>query len=212
VTAARPPFTRLLLPVVIVTGNPGVFQAYPYPYPRDPYPQPYGFFHQKSAKTTNVLNGVFYHLGHICKAVTVTLSHIYKGALLFSSVVLLHRLVLRTCSCPQNIELSPVPSCDSSSVIPCPRQAGLHFFLNFNHTLSVHHSLGDITSVCPIHYLHGLRHFLFALPWILCPTSRGKRLLPMPYPFWMCSRHHLDIAMLNLLTILLSRPKLHHAH
>ena len=37
--------------LVIVTGNPGVIQLYLYPYPRDPYPQPCRFSHQKSAQT-----------------------------------------------------------------------------------------------------------------------------------------------------------------
>ena len=71
-----------------------------------------------------------------CKAVTVTLSHSIYDASLSSFCSLLLSFVLRTCSRPQNIELGPVPSCDSSPVISCPCQAGLHFFLNFNHALS----------------------------------------------------------------------------
>jgi hypothetical protein len=37
--------------LVIVAGNPGVFFPNPYPYPRDPYPQPYGFLSPRTAKT-----------------------------------------------------------------------------------------------------------------------------------------------------------------
>jgi len=79
---------------------------------------------------------------------------------------------------PQNSELGPVPSCDRSSVISCPRQAGLHFFLNFNHALSLHHSLGilGIILVCLIHQPLLSRHWLSPSHWILHLISREKRL------------------------------------
>jgi hypothetical protein len=107
---------------------------------------------------------------------------------------------------PQNIELGPVISCDSSSVIPYPRQAGLHFFFNFNHALSVHHSLGN--SVCSFHNLHEPRLYRLPSRWILRLTLRGKRLLRTIYLFWTHSRHHLDTAAPDLLTILLTRLQL----
>jgi len=37
--------------LVIVAGNPGVFFPNPYPYPKGPYPQPYGFLSPRTAKT-----------------------------------------------------------------------------------------------------------------------------------------------------------------